>query len=108
MRNLSKTAMPSGSWSSGLRSVARTLAPSRTSNSADAIPDFFMPTTRALVPFNSMSSQLKRAEREQRQDQTRNPEARNNFRLRPPDLLEMMMQGRHLENPLSPQLETSD
>ena len=39
----------SGSWSSGFRSVARTTAPSRRSSSTEATPDFFIPTTSALV-----------------------------------------------------------
>ena len=44
----------SGSWSSGLRSVARTTAPcARAGTAADATPDFFIPTTSALRAFDS-------------------------------------------------------
>src|ERR1035438_9226389 len=46
------SSLTPGRASSAFRSVARTLAPSRPSNAAEAIPDFFMPTTSACIPLS--------------------------------------------------------
>ena len=51
-RRALETSRACGSWSSGLRSVARTSAPcSRSRNSTAAMPDFFIPTTSVLSPL---------------------------------------------------------
>src|ERR1017187_5021513 len=89
-----------GSASSGLRSVARTRAPSRASNAAEATPDFFIPTTSASMPlrFISVSSEFQGSEREQGQHQAGDPEARDDFRFGPAQRFEVMVDGRHFEN----------
>src|ERR1035441_1200019 len=89
-----------GSASSGLRSVARTRAPSRASKAAEATPDFFMPTTSASMPLNviSFSAEFQRSECEQGQYQAGDPEARDDFRFGPAQRLEVMVDGRHFEN----------
>src|ERR1017187_10082577 len=89
-----------GSASSGLRSVARTRAPSRASNAAEATPDFFIPTTSASMPlrFISVSSEFQGSEREQGQHQPCDPEARDDFRFGPAQRFEVMVDGRHFEN----------
>src|SRR6516165_4555445 len=101
------SAAASGSSSRGLRSVARTDAPSRASNSADAIPDFFIPTTSALAPFRSISSQFQCRQREERQDQAGDPETGDDFRFSPADLLKVMVDRSHLEDSFSAQFETA-
>src|SRR5438477_251343 len=49
--------------------------------------------------------QLQRRQREQRHHQPRDPEPGDDLRFRPPQRLEMVVQRRHLENALAPQLE---
>src|SRR5450759_3357100 len=94
------SSLTPGRSSSGLRSVARTTAPSRASNAAEATPDFFMPTTSACMPlrFISVSAEFQRSEREQGQHQACDPEARDDFRFGPSQRLEVMVDGRHSEN----------
>src|ERR1700736_4814192 len=73
------------------------------------MPDFFIPTTSVLVPFNCMSSQLQRSKREQRQHESGDPEPRDDFLLAHHERLKMMVHRRHFEDTLAgAQLETAD
>src|SRR5262245_17610553 len=49
-------------------------------------------------------TQLQRGQREQRKDQRDDPEARDDLRFRPASQLKMVVQWRHLEDPLLAQL----
>src|ERR1700722_14115863 len=63
----------------------------------------FSPCLRVSV-VNSFLSQFQRRQREQRKHQRRDPEADNNFRLRPAHQFEVMMQRGHLEDAFFAQL----
>src|ERR1700761_3170809 len=82
------------------RSDTVTCAPRRRRKRAAARPDLPSPTTNIFLPFTSMqpshprgnwSSQLQGSERKQRKHQSADPEADDNFRLRPAHQLEMMV-----------------
>src|SRR5574340_518769 len=102
-----RTLRPSGRSSSALRSVARTSTPWLASSSIEAIPDFSRPMTRAF--FTSMNGlpQFEGGEREQRQHQPRDPETHDDLGFLPAERLEVVMQRRHLEDPLAAQLEAA-
>src|SRR5579883_1067684 len=101
-RSRSSSAPASGSSSSGFRSVARTAAPCSARSFTAAIPDFLSPTTRAWRLANSMAlPQLQRGQREEREHQARDPETRDNFRFRPAQRLEVVVQRGHFEDALA-------
>src|ERR1700733_6342642 len=119
------TAMPSsmrGGISFASASALRTSdtvtwAPWRRRNSAAATPALPRPTPSTFFPFISMQtrgagqvivprrlyplSQLQCSECKECKHQRENPEARDHFRLRPPQQFEVMVQGRHAEDALA-------
>src|SRR5882762_3850069 len=57
-----------------------------------------------ITNYKFLLSQFQRGQRKQRKYQRRNPEAHNDFRLRPAQQFEMMVNRRHLENAFLAQL----
>src|ERR1700753_2204664 len=98
-----------------LSSHPTTSAPAANSALALARPEVPSPNTATLRPSNVVtgimagsSPQLQRRETGERQHDRDDPEADHDLRLGPAELLEMMMQRRHLEHPLAGALERRD
>src|ERR1700687_6198940 len=135
-RNVSSLCPPSSKWtpaafkdlaaspisSSERASVAVTLAHRAAQNCPAATPVLASPTTSTRLPRTSNGCaisvaesliqnvplpQFQRCQREQREYQRRDPKAHDHFRFAPAHQFEMMMNRRHTEDPLSPQLERS-
>src|SRR6266481_521597 len=131
----SRIGISSRSWSGDLVSETVTRAPRSLRNRAAATPDLPSPTTRTRLSLRStgvsfttetwkqaekrgrlfpldlcshgrFSSQFQSGQGEQREDQRRDPEADDHFRFRPSQQLEMVMDGRHLENSFLAELVT--
>src|ERR1700678_2982399 len=86
------------------------MAPCWRNSRIAATPDRAIPTTTTLVPSSlrmSFLSQLQSRQREQSHHQSRDPKAGNDLRFFPAQLFEMMMDRRHLEDPLLAQLVTA-
>src|SRR5690349_3024636 len=95
-----------------LSSQPMTSAPPANSALALARPDAPSPNTATLRPSNevtgiiaALSPQLERRQSGQRQHDRDDPEADHDLRLGPAELLEMVMQRRHLEHPLAGETE---
>src|ERR1700726_2270391 len=93
-------------------SPAKTLAPPALSAWQLARPDPPRPNTATLLPAKEVtgimivcSPQLERGEAGQRQHHRDDPEPDHDLRLGPAQLLEMMMDRRHLEDALARELE---
>src|SRR5688572_30573985 len=95
-------------------SVSITRAPRRTRSSAAAIPLRAAPTTTTRLPltekspFATPSPQFQRRQAEQRADDRDDHKAGDDLWLAPSTELEVVMHRRHLEDPLSGQLERGD
>src|SRR6266550_6814343 len=95
-------------------SVSITRAPFFAASSAAAMPLRAAPTTTTRRPCTEKpvaatpSPQFQRRQAEQRKDDGQDHEPRNHLRLAPSDQLEMVMDGRHLEDALAGELEGGD
>src|SRR4051812_37969749 len=98
----------------GRDSVSVTWAPRRTRSVAAAIPLRAAPTTTTRRPATEKSPatpspQLERRHAEQRETNSEDDQPSDHLRFLPPNLLEVVMQWRHLEQPLaSGRLEVRD
>src|SRR5215213_9117372 len=89
------------------RSLRTTSAPRAARNRADATPLRPAPMTRTFLPSSSIKAlaQLQRRKAQQREQDRDDEEAEDDLRLLPPRHLEVVVQRRHLEEPLArPQL----
>src|SRR4051812_4814200 len=99
---------------SALSSAAITSAPPAFKAWQDASPEPPRPNTATVLPAKDVtgiidrSPQLQRGQAGQRQHHRDDPEADHDLRLGPAELLEMMMDRRHLEDALTGQLEGRD
>src|SRR5579862_491668 len=106
----SRSSTPAGTrgapLAAGRASATRTRAPRCASAAATASPVRRKPTTRTCRPGSiAASAELQRREREQRTDDRDDPEADDDLRLGPAEELEVVVDRRHAEDALPPQLE---